>query len=63
MDKAKRHKKYKEGGKNGGDKTLERHGRDHYKKIGKAGAEKRWGKNIEDEIEDVEDFDEPENVV
>lgn len=50
MKKAQRHKKYKEGGKKGGDKTLEMHGKKHYKKIGKDGAIKRWSKPlVEDE--------------
>lgn len=57
MNKAQRHKKYKEGGKKGGAKTLEVHGKKHYKKIGKNGATKRWTKPL---IESGIDDDLPE---
>ncbi len=50
MNKSKRTKKYKEGGKKGGDKTLEMHGRKHYKNIGTKGANKRWRKLEVEEI-------------
>ena len=33
-------------GKKGGKKTLERYGNKHFKKIAKAGAEKRWNKAV-----------------
>lgn len=42
MKKSQRKKKYREGGKNGGKKTLERHGTQHYSDIGKEGARRRW---------------------
>lgn len=57
MKKSQRHKKYKEGGKKGGKKTLEMHGRKHYEEIGTKGANKRWGKElaVKDDSLDIDD--------
>ncbi len=58
MRKKERTKKLKEGGRNGGNKTLEIHGKKHYEEIGKKGAEKRWKKEIVTEIEKDLDIEE-----
>lgn len=54
MKKSQRRKKYKEGGKKGGDKTLEMHGLKHYKEIGTKGANKRWGNELAEEIDPLD---------
>ena len=36
----------RQAGKKGGDKTKEKFGSEHYKKISKMGLDKRWGKKI-----------------
>lgn len=38
-------------GKRGGNKTKNKYGKDHYKKIGIMGAKKRWKINVKVEIE------------
>lgn len=53
MKKDQRKKKYQEGGRNGGNKTLEMHGVKHYKTIGAKGANKRWKKDLAEKIADT----------
>ena len=68
MKKKERTKKFKEGGKRGGNKTLEMHGKKHYHEIGKKGALKRWNKQLVEETDKVfpglgEELDSDEEVV